>query len=258
MLSGGKLPVRAGSSCQHQCRTYKQNDAQSQSGLLSKGIPARAQESNDFCGLQDLLMSLCIVAGARPTTLGPQDPNNLAAQLQALSLLSNFQEGKREVLQSENSQHGPKWNVAGQGNGSSSPTKPQPLPHGWMQITDPEKRVLYHNYLTGHTQYTLPTVGQPGVEAPSGSSTDMDKTAAFPGLGQRMSGPASVGHSLHGDSTAAMLSQRMSGPASIGQRLPGSDSRAMATEAQPTGLDAASSGLTQRMQEQEFKIGAVL
>ena len=192
-------------------------------------------------------------AGFRPTALGTQDPNNLAAQLQALSLLSNFQEGKQEAPSSESSQHGPKWNVAGQGNGSSSPTKP--LPHGWMQITDPEKRLLYHNYLTGHTQYTMPTAGQ---EPASGGTSEADKSAAYPSLGQRMSGPASVGHSLHGDATAGMLSQCMSLPASIGQRQPGPDSRAVAPEAQSAGLEATSNGLGQQVQEHEFKIGTYI
>ena len=205
--------------------------------------------------MEDLLTRQFIAAGARHTALGPQDPNNLAAQLQALSLLSNFQEGKRELPPSESSQ-GPKWDVAGQSNGSSSPSRPQPLPHGWMQITDPEKRVLYHNYLTGHTQYTLPTAGQPGLEAPSSGSLNADKSSAFPSLGQRMSVPASVGHSLHGDATAALLGQRMSVPASIGQRPHGADPRVAAIEAQTAGPEAISNGLTQQTQEQEFKIGA--
>jgi len=49
--------------------------------------------------------------------------------------------------------------------------QPAPLPQGWIQLTDPEGRLLFHNFITGHTQYNSPLGGQgSGQTQPSASS----------------------------------------------------------------------------------------
>lgn len=124
-----------------------------------------------------------------------------------------------------------------------------------MQLTDPEKRVLYHNYYTGHTQYTLP--GSGADQGPK--SAEGDKGVAP--LGQRSSAP--LGAKLQSeDSVSSVLGHRLSGPAafhgSLNQRMNGSEALAASSDAHASSVEPNFSNLRQRMPEAELKIGQLL
>jgi hypothetical protein len=87
------------------------------------------------------------------------DQGSLAAQLQALSLMASFQ--SQQSGQSGSTVATPSAPEATAPTPVPQPTQQQPLPQGWIQLTDPENRVLFHNFITGHTQYHHPVGGNP-------------------------------------------------------------------------------------------------
>lgn len=185
-----------------------------------------------------------------------QDPSSLAAQLQALSMLSKPQENRH--TSSDTSQHSSKWAAA---STDTSPPRASSLPQGWMQLTDPENRVLYHNYVTGHTQYTLPS-SQP-LQEESGLSTSAPSNGAessngLTSLGHRSSVPP-VAQGQGEDSLSGVLGSRLSGPAAFGggvsQRGSKQDTLAALTDGHTAALDSQYKSLGQRMPDPDFKIG---
>ena len=180
------------------------------------------------------------IAGVASSTSAPQKRESLAAQLQALSLLTNFQDNKSGTSETSHNSH--KWN----GPGISSSSPPTSLPQGWMQLTDPENRVLYHNFLTGHTQYTTPAsaCSQPLADQQLASGSESDISNGLSSLGHR-SGP--LGQRLPSNESSGGLGQRLSGPASLtghlSQRLTSLDSSSAGLCQQNTPLDASFNGL---------------
>jgi len=91
------------------------------------------------------------------------DQGSLAAQLQALSLMASFH--------SQQSGASAAPSAALKVTAPAPVPQPAPLPQGWIQLTDPEGRLLFHNFITGHTQYNSPLGGQgSGQTQPSASS----------------------------------------------------------------------------------------
>lgn len=210
---------------------------------------------------------------------GTQDPNALAAQLQALSLLSSYQQQQgspsEASKQAANSKAAP----------TTAPAKA--LPHGWMQITDPQDRELYLNVMTGQTQYSMPTASQPTATAQtaetgtSALNSTASESSGFSSMGARASGPslpklhsneslsARLGHRSSLPTTSARESLNMSAfqgnslPMSLGQHMQGttgpmvSSAETLTTVTDTvTGGGVSQGGLGQRMPEtHEYKLG---